>query len=146
MHIFKKKKFPQNTKSKQRMNIDTLNTFDPFAEVADFENNSQSGSEKEADDDKTSEPIVVHIRVQQRNGRKSITTLQGLELEGEKLEKKLKSVLKTMKKEFCCNGHLVQDEEMGFVLQLQGDQRENIAAFLVKNELVLKENIKMHGF
>ena len=129
------------------MNIDGLGTFDPFAEVADFEkehNNEKSTDSEE--ENETAAPIVVHIRVQQRNGRKSITTLQGLKLECEKLEKKLKSVLKVMKKEFCCNGHLVEDEEMGFVLQFQGDQRENIAGFLIKNELVLKENIKLHGF
>lgn len=48
--------------------------------------------------------------------------------------------------EHCCNGTIVEDEELGKVLQLQGDQRKNVTTFLVGNELVKKDNIKVHGF
>ena len=52
----------------------------------------------------------VHIRIQQRNGRKSLTTVQGL-----KKEFSYNKILKDLKKEFCCNGTVVQDPELGQV-------------------------------
>lgn len=56
----------------------------------------------------------VHIRVQQRNGRKSLTTVQGL-----KKEYSYSKILKDLKKEFCCNGTVVQDSELGQVHALK---------------------------
>ncbi|RRT80366.1 hypothetical protein B296_00012238 [Ensete ventricosum] len=53
----------------------------------------------------------VHIRIQQRNGRKSLTTVQGL-----KKEFSYNKILKDLKKEFCCNGTVVQDPELGQVI------------------------------
>jgi translation initiation factor 1 len=49
-------------------------------------------------------------------------------------------------KEFCCNGTIVDDPEMGKVIQLQGDQRKNIADFLIREEICKKANVKIHGF
>lgn len=71
---------------------------DPFAE-ANAED-AGAGSSKE----------YVHIRIQQRNGRKSLTTVQGL-----KKEFSYNKILKDLKKEFCCNGTVVQDPEQGQV-------------------------------
>jgi hypothetical protein len=48
--------------------------------------------------------------------------------------------------EFCCNGTVVEDPELGQVIQLQGDQRKNVTDFLVSEKLVKKELIKIHGF
>ena len=42
----------------------------------------------------------------------------------------LKELLKAFKKEFACNGTIVDDEELGQVIQLQGDQRQKISMFL----------------
>lgn len=42
----------------------------------------------------------------------------------------LKKLLKAFKKEFACNGTLVDDEELGQVIQLQGDQRQKVSSFL----------------
>ena len=50
----------------------------------------------------------VHVRVQQRNGRKSLTTVQGL-----KKDYSYNKILKDLKKEFCCNGTVVQDPDLG---------------------------------
>ncbi|KAG0451254.1 hypothetical protein HPP92_026329 [Vanilla planifolia] len=101
---------------------------DPFAEAnAD---NAGAGSKE-----------YVHIRVQQRNGRKSLTTVQGLKKEYSKTK-----ILKDLKKEFCCNGTVVEDPELGQVIQLQGDQRKNVSTFLVQAGIVKKEQIKIHGF
>jgi translation initiation factor 1 len=52
----------------------------------------------------------VHIRIQQRNGRKTLTTVQGL-----KKEFSYNKILKDLKKEFCCNGTVIQDPELGQV-------------------------------
>jgi len=83
----------------------------------------------------------VHVRVQQRNGRKSLTTIQGL-----KKGFDYKKILKAFKKEFCCNGNVVEDEELGQVIQLQGDQRKNVSTFLIENKIAKKDKIKIHGF
>ncbi|GAA0157256.1 translation initiation factor [Lithospermum erythrorhizon] len=102
--------------------------FDPFAE-ANAEN-SGAGSKE-----------YIHIRIQQRNGRKSLTTVQGL-----KKEFSYNRILKDLKQKFCCNGTVVQDPELGQVIQLQGDQRKNVSSFLIENGIVKKEHIKIHGF
>jgi translation initiation factor 1 len=47
--------------------------------------------------------------------------------------------------EFACNGTLVDDEEAGQVIQLQGDQRTKISNFLVE-EGISRNTIKVHGF
>ncbi|GMN58123.1 hypothetical protein TIFTF001_027221 [Ficus carica] len=51
---------------------------------------------------------------------------------------------KDLKKEFCCNGTVVQDPELGQVIQLREDQRENVSTFLMPAGIVKKENIKIH--
>ncbi|KAK3423997.1 hypothetical protein EUGRSUZ_F00759 [Eucalyptus grandis] len=101
--------------------------FDPFAEGKD----SGAPGAKE----------YVHIRIQQRNGKKSLTTVQGL-----KKDYSYEKILKDLKKEFCCNGNVVQDKELGKIIQLQGDQRKNVSQFLVHNNIVKKDQIKIHGF
>lgn len=70
---------------------------DPFAEA-------------NAEDSGAGSKEYVHIRIQQRNGRKSLTTVQGL-----KKEFSYNKILKDLKKEFCCNGTVVQDPELGQV-------------------------------
>ncbi|ORZ13280.1 hypothetical protein BCR42DRAFT_419549 [Absidia repens] len=109
-------------------NIEELNVpFDPFADV------------EEENSPKTTN--YLHLRIQQRNGRKTLTTLQGLPTDYD-----AKKILKVFKKEFACNGTVVDDEELGEILQLSGDQRLKIAEFLVKEGIAKKANIKVHGF
>ncbi|KAH0827136.1 translation initiation factor SUI1 [Lanmaoa asiatica] len=113
------------------MSVQNLNSFDPFADEGDpLGGNQDVGSTQN----------YLHIRIQQRNGRKTLTTLQGLPKEYDP-----KKLLKAFKKEFACNGNLVDDEEMGQVIQLQGDQRVKIANFLVE-EGIPRNTIKLHGF
>jgi len=83
----------------------------------------------------------IHIRIQQRNGRKTITTLQGIE---EKYDQK--KLTKAFKKEFNCNGTVVDDEQYGEVIQLSGDQRYNVQQFLVDVGLCKIDSVVMHGF
>ncbi|KAF7322871.1 Eukaryotic translation initiation factor 1 [Mycena chlorophos] len=113
------------------MSVQNLNSFDPFAEEGDPLGDSQ---------DVGSQADYIHIRIQQRNGRKTLTTLQGLPKQYDP-----KKLLKAFKKEFACNGTLVDDEKMGQVIQLQGDQRAKISNFLVENGMD-KSTVKVHGF
>ncbi|KAG9009686.1 Eukaryotic translation initiation factor eIF-1 [Tulasnella sp. 427] len=112
------------------MSLQNLTKSDPFAEDG-FDG---------MDDKVGSEENYLHIRIQQRNGRKSLTTLQGLGKEYDP-----KRLLKAFKKEFACNGTVVDDEQLGEVIQLQGDQRIKIKNFLIQNGM-LASNIKVHGF
>mmetsp|Transcript_4298 Transcript_4298/g.4957 ORF Transcript_4298/g.4957 Transcript_4298/m.4957 type:complete len:115 (+) Transcript_4298:122-466(+) len=101
--------------------------FDPFADAE-----SEEGSKGD----------YIHVRVQQRNGRKSLTTVQGIDQNFD-----YKKVVKEFKKKFCCNGTVVDDTELGKVIQLQGDQRKNVQTFLVTEGIVKnKDLIKIHGF
>lgn len=51
-----------------------------------------------------------------------------------------------MKKDFACNGNIVKDDELGEVIQLQGDQRVKVSEFLTAQLQLPKKNIKIHGF
>eukprot|EP00301_Raphidiophrys_heterophryoidea_P025144 c8366_g1_i2.p1 GENE.c8366_g1_i2~~c8366_g1_i2.p1 ORF type:complete len:117 (-),score=30.19 c8366_g1_i2:205-555(-) len=94
----------------------------------------------------TTQADYIHIRIQQRNGKKSLTTVQGLPAKYD-----LKRILKDIKKEFCCNGNIVElepegDEPPQHVIQLQGDQRQNAKDFFVRNKIVKEDVIKIHGY
>jgi translation initiation factor 1 len=73
-----------------------------------------------------------------------LTTVQGIPKKFDQ-----KKILKVIKKSFACNGTIVNDTEMGEVIQLQGDQRKDVQTFLIDKEegLGLDEKIiKVHGF
>lgn len=102
---------------------------DPFADAASTDKTGAVGLAQG----------IVHIRIQQRNGRKSITTVTGL---SQQLD--LKKILKAIKKEHCCNGTVLKDEDSKEeVLQFQGDQREAVKTFLIKEDITDKESIKV---
>lgn len=85
----------------------------------------------------------------ERNGRKTLTTVQGLPKKFDQ-----KKILKVIKKKFgklrcaksylryrrlisnvtACNGTIVNDVIMGDVIQLQGDQRKDVQEFLTGKE------------
>ncbi|KAK9689205.1 hypothetical protein RND81_09G043300 [Saponaria officinalis] len=69
-----------------------------------------------------------------QNGKKSLTTVQGLNK-----DYSYGKTVKDLKKEFCCNGNVFQDKELGKVIQLQGDQRKKVANFLVQAGLTKKD-------
>ena len=82
----------------------------------------------------------IHIRVQQRNGRKCITTVQGL---ADDLD--IPKITRALKRTFQCNGSVVQDPELGEVIQLSGDQRTNVREFFVDQEVCHEDEIVLHG-
>ncbi|XP_078447732.1 protein translation factor SUI1 homolog 2-like isoform X1 [Wolffia australiana] len=77
------------------LDVHIPSAFDPFADANSVD--SAAGTKE-----------YVHVRVQQRNGRKCLTTVQGL-----KKQYSYSKILKDLKKEFCCNGTVVQDPELG---------------------------------
>uniref|UniRef100_A0A8C5V157 SUI1 domain-containing protein n=1 Tax=Microcebus murinus TaxID=30608 RepID=A0A8C5V157_MICMU len=91
--------------------IQNLHSFDPFADN------------------------YIHIRMQQRNSWKILTTVQGIA--DDYYKKKLK---------FACNGTIIEHLEYGEVIQLQGDQRKNICQFLVETGLAKDNQLKVHRF
>eukprot|EP00756_Hemistasia_phaeocysticola_P011851 Hpha_TRINITY_DN15149_c2_g1::TRINITY_DN15149_c2_g1_i2::g.129947::m.129947/K03113/EIF1, SUI1; translation initiation factor 1 len=102
---------------------------DPFGQVDAGENVSEDRKN------------TVHVRCQQRNGRKCITSIQGLHVDLD-----FKKLVKAFKKEFSCNGSVTESSEHGTVPQLSGDQRQKVSEFLIRNGIVKKENIVLHGF
>ena len=48
--------------------------------------------------------------------------------------------------EFACNGCVVEHPEYGEIIQLQGDQRNNVCAFLTMAKLADEAQLKVHGF
>jgi len=82
----------------------------------------------------------VHIRVQQRNRRKCILTVQGLD---DDLD--LKKICKALRKNLQCNGNVTKDKKYGDILQLQGDHREAVKQFLIDQEIVMPNQLMVHG-
>lgn len=118
---------------------------DPFADASKGDDLLPAGTED-----------YIHIRIQQRNGRKTLTTVQGIadDYDKKKLVKAFKKVglqgsgggshaqqrclcgakdvLVSLVQKFACNGTVIEHPEYGEVIQLQGDQRKNICQFLVE--------------
>uniref|UniRef100_A0AAZ3SU09 SUI1 domain-containing protein n=1 Tax=Oncorhynchus tshawytscha TaxID=74940 RepID=A0AAZ3SU09_ONCTS len=103
---------------------------DPFADATKGDDLLPAGTEDK-----------IHIRIQQRNGRKTLTTVQGIAADYDK-----KKLVKAFKKKFACNGTVIEHPEYGEVIQLQGDQRKNICQFLMEIGIVREEQLKVHGF
>ena len=85
------------------------------------------------------ENTKIHLRKQQRNGRKCITLIEGLE----NIDFKL--LLKSLKKNFSCNGSLTTKDGGEIVIQLSGDQRENVRKHLVQYGLCENYQVVKHG-
>ena len=95
---------------------------------------------------------IVHLYVQQRNGRKSWTHIKGLVL-GERDNFELlpyNKLLAKIRSNLGCGGSIdVQKDDdgkvIGCVITVQGDKRREIKDFLYQRGYAKKENIKMHG-
>ncbi|KAB0375044.1 hypothetical protein FD755_013536 [Muntiacus reevesi] len=107
-----------------------LHSFDPFADASKGDDLLPAGTED-----------YIHIRIQQRNGRKTLTTVQGIADDYDK-----KKLVKVFRKKFAYNGTVMEHPEYGEVIQLQGDQRKNICQFLVETGLAKDDQLKVNGF
>jgi len=119
-----------HNKSAYMSAVEQLGGYDPFADTG-LDGIGGSGVNSS----------LVHIRIQQRNGRKTLTTVQGVDPKYD-----FKKIVKAAKKDFNCNGTVVEHPEYGEVIQLQGDQRESIKNLLVKVGICTVQQLKVHGF
>ncbi len=108
-------------------NLLNVRSVDPFKEAGE-ENLDAQGE-------------LIHIRVQQRNNRKRLTTVQGIPRD----TVDIKLLLKRLRKVLNCNGCIVNHAEYGAVIQLQGDKRKGVAQFLKTKKLVDANTIHIHG-
>jgi len=91
---------------------------------------------------KDKEERRVDIRYHQRNGRKGMTTISGLNP-----ELRFKKLVKAMKKEWSTGATIIEDETYGTLIQLQGDFRRLVGPLLRKLNVVEDANaqIRVHG-
>ncbi|XP_038968989.1 eukaryotic translation initiation factor 1-like [Rattus norvegicus] len=106
--------------------IKNLHSFDPFADASKGDDLLPAGTED-----------YIHIRIQQRNSRKTLTIVQGIADDYDK---------KKLVKAFACNGTVVEHPEYGEVIQLQGDQHKNTCQFLIETGLAKDGQLKVRGF
>jgi translation initiation factor 1 len=83
----------------------------------------------------------VHVRLQMRTGKKSLTTISGMDCSKQELE----LILRPMRKMFNTNGTILKDDEFGLIIQLQGDMRDRVKEYLVRHEGYESTDIIMHG-
>ncbi|KAF0926531.1 hypothetical protein E2562_026020 [Oryza meyeriana var. granulata] len=69
---------------------------------------------------KAVEGAALSKNSKQRNGRKTLTIMQGLNA-----DYNYAKVLRDRKRELCSNGTVVEDKELSKIVQLQGDHRNN---------------------
>ena len=87
--------------------------------------------------------IIINIRVMQRNARKTVTLVEGLE---QIEEFDFKKVNKYLKKKLCCNSTIKTDKKSKEkYLQLQGNHSVNIRDYLINIHNLKKDYIILHG-
>ncbi|XP_045148193.1 eukaryotic translation initiation factor 1-like [Echinops telfairi] len=114
--------------------IQNLHSFHPFADAIKGDDLLLVGAED-----------YIRIRIQQRNGRKTLTAVQEdlTAVQGIADKNKLG---KAFKKTLACNGAVMEHPEYGDGIQLQGDQRKNVGQCLVEIGLAKDDQLKVHGF
>lgn len=85
--------------------------------------------------------VKMHLRLQQRNGRKCVTILEGIfpDLDAKK-------ILQKMKGQFACGGCVKKDDNENPVLTLTGDQRKEIIGYFLKKKYAEKSDFVVHGY
>lgn len=89
----------------------------------------------------------VHITIQQRNGRKCWTFIEGLDklMDNENnsdITKYLENLSKQLKKKFNCSVCVKIPEN---ILQMSGDHREGLKEYLTSKNICEQSQIKIHG-
>ena len=82
----------------------------------------------------------IHIHIQSQ-GKRHLTIVEGLDKDLD-----LKRICKSMMKMFSCNGKIDEEKHL---LQLQGDQRQNVKEWLLQNEILSKgdlDRLVIHGY
>lgn len=89
---------------------------------------------------------AFHISVIKRSTKKRLTFVEGLDKVLSKDD--LKKTIKKWGKKLCCTVSKVNNNKSNNkdAIQLQGDHREFIKDYLIKNKLATKNDIEVHGF
>lgn len=99
----------------------------------------------EFDEKEKTRPLSnIHIRI--RHGKKKnkwITTVEGLASDLD-----LRKIAKYLRKTFKTSGSVLKTEQFGDIIQLYGDQRDNIKEFFIKYKIwdYPDPKITIHGF
>jgi translation initiation factor 1 len=88
---------------------------------------------------KVSDPIV-RVRIQQRDGRRCITVIYNIGEEFDHFK-----IIKVMKRKFLVNGGVLEDEDVGCVIQLAGDVRMKVKSFLLENGICGEDKLRVCG-
>jgi len=88
--------------------------------------------------------IEIHIKVQQRNGRKCLTLIEGME----QVHDDIKSIVVDLKDKFNCGGSIMKSKNNSdmTIIQLNGDHREDLKEYLMKKYDLKAHQLKIHGF
>lgn len=124
------------TKSNQHNN-DVIENFNNI-NLIDFDD-IMNENKKEHDD--IINPNIVNLWIIKRSTRKTQTLISGLD---QNLD--LKKLVSAWKNLFNCSGSIKTDDNNNKYIKLSGDQREKIKNFLIEEEIVKKQNIKIRGF
>ena len=93
-------------------------------------------------DEAINDDFKVIIAIQQRNTKKYITIVTDIPQKYD-----LKKLVKYIKKCYNCSRNVLKkDDSDEEYLQFSGDQRQNVAKFLVDCNVMDKENIIVRGF
>jgi translation initiation factor SUI1 len=79
----------------------------------------------------------IDLEIQKRTKYKTTTLIKGLDKTNIDLEK----VVSKWRKSYCCS--VANDNG---VIKLSGDRRDDVAQYLIKENIVQSEQIRMHGY
>nr|CCC95199.1 unnamed protein product [Trypanosoma congolense IL3000]CCC95201.1 unnamed protein product [Trypanosoma congolense IL3000] len=82
----------------------------------------------------------VHIRVQQRKGKKFVTSVQGL---NQALN--FRRINREFQRRWGCNGTVISTPDAGVVIQLQGNWSDHIRKFLLDEHMATEQNLEIHS-
>jgi len=89
----------------------------------------------------------IDIRLAQRNGKKCITSVEGLDNNHPKLKQKdltVKKLLSIFKNKFACNG-AVKEHDGRWIFTLFGNQNNNVKEYLISEGICDDSEITVHG-
>ena len=87
------------------------------------------------------ESNFIDIYIKQRNGRKSITMIEGL---GDD-KNKLKLIVKELRKKMSCGGSVSTNKDGNLYIKFSGKDLENIVKYLINVLNYDKDDIRIHG-
>jgi len=108
-----------------------------YGEILNFKNNNNIFEDDELEN--INKQTII-ISVKQRKAKKYFTIINGIDT-----KYNYKTLLSDIKKEFQCNGAIVQNKKKETVIQLNGNHKDKMYKFLIDNDLATSDMIKLSG-